>query len=150
MYLTGYPEWNVKTRVAYDNDKKGDKNMGSVTFYYEKLCKKTLAQLYYHKFTEKRDFSNFSITEIENLLRNWNHDNEFYFQCGAVFVMVSAEANEEGSDALNALIGSIPMFEDIIGLNEDTRLNNNQFADDDEERGDFEICEEEIGSTRLF
>lgn len=64
--------------------------------------------------------------------------------------MVSAEANEEGSDALNALIGSIPMFEDIIGLNEDTRLNNNQFADDDEERGDFEICEEKIGSTRLF
>jgi len=40
MYLTGYPEWTVKTRVAYDNDKKGDKNMGSVTFYYEKLCKK--------------------------------------------------------------------------------------------------------------
>ena len=119
-------------------------------FITKNYVKKTLAQLYFHKFTEKRDFSNFSITEIENLLRNWNHDNEFYFQCGAVFVMVSAEANEEGSDALNALIGSIPMFEDIIGLNEDTRLNNNQFADDDEERGDFEICEEEIGSTRLF
>ena len=40
MYLTGYPEWTVKTGVAYGNDKKGDKNMGNVTFYYEKLCKK--------------------------------------------------------------------------------------------------------------
>lgn len=147
----GYPRWTIKTRVAYGNDKKGDKTMGSVTFYYEKLCRKTLAQLYYHKFTGKRDFNDFSIAEIENLLLNWNHDNEFYFQCGAAFAMVSAEANKEGSDALNALIGSIPMFEDIIGLNDNTRFNNNnQFTDDDEERGDFEICEERIGSTRLF
>lgn len=57
---------------------------------------------------------------IENLelrLKSYKHDNEFYFNCGvAVANVIDDIFANGGCDDLNATIGGLTMFRDLIGL----------------------------------
>lgn len=59
-------------------------------------------------------------TPIENLevrLKSYKHDSEFYFNCGIAAANISNDIfSNSGCDDLNAAIGGLAMFRDLIGL----------------------------------
>lgn len=60
-----------------------------------------------------------SIEDLELRLESYNHDREFYFNCGAAAANISNDVFENGGcDELNAVIGGFTMFRDLIGLEE--------------------------------
>lgn len=59
-------------------------------------------------------------TQIEDLelrLKSYDHDNEFYFNCGVAAANISNDIfSNSGCDEFNAAIGGLAMFRDLIGL----------------------------------
>lgn len=49
-----------------------------------------------------------------------NNEKQFYYDAGRTVQAVLNEADKEGVDAFNACIGGLNMFEDFIGLTDDT------------------------------
>ena len=48
------------------------------------------------------------------------NEKQFYYDAGRTVEYVLNEADEEGSDAFNACIGGLNMFDSFIGLEDDT------------------------------
>lgn len=51
--------------------------------------------------------------------KNFN-EKQFYYDAGRTTEYVLNEANKEGCDAFNACIGGLYMFDNFIGIEEDT------------------------------
>ena len=59
------------------------------------------------------------IGDLELRLKSHDHDNEFYFNCGVAAANVSNDIFENGGcDDLNAAIGGLAMFRDLIRLDD--------------------------------
>lgn len=57
------------------------------------------------------------IEDLELRLKSYDHDNEFYFNCGVAAANISNDIfSNSGCDDLNAAIGGFAMFRDLIGL----------------------------------
>ena len=57
------------------------------------------------------------IEDLELKLKAFNHDNNFYFNCGIAASNVANDICMNGSfDEMNAMIGGLSIFEDLIGL----------------------------------
>ena len=59
------------------------------------------------------------IGDLELRLKSHDHDNEFYFNCGVAAANVSNDIFENGGcDDLNAAIGGLAMFRNLIRLDD--------------------------------
>lgn len=59
------------------------------------------------------------IEDLELRLKSYDHDNEFYFNCGIAVANVSNDISENGScDEMNAMVGGFAMFRDLIELDD--------------------------------
>lgn len=57
------------------------------------------------------------VEDLELRLKAYNHDNNFYFNCGIAASNVANDICVNGScDEMNAMIGGLSMFEDLIGV----------------------------------
>lgn len=57
------------------------------------------------------------IEDLELRLKSYKHDSEFYFNCGIAATKVVNDICMNGScDEINAMIGGLSMFEDLIRL----------------------------------
>lgn len=57
------------------------------------------------------------IEDLELRLKSYDHDNEFYFNCGVAAANVIDDIFENGGcDEFNAAIGGFAIFRDLIGL----------------------------------
>ena len=57
------------------------------------------------------------IEDLELRLKSYDHDNEFYFNCGIAAANITDDIFANGGcDALNAVIGGFAMFRDLIGV----------------------------------
>lgn len=57
------------------------------------------------------------IEDLELRLKSYDHDNEFYFNCGVAAANISNDIfSNSGCDDLNASIGGFAMFRDLIGV----------------------------------
>lgn len=58
-----------------------------------------------------------SVEDLELRLKACDHDNNFYFNCGIAASNVANDICMNGScDEMNAMIGGLSMFADLIGL----------------------------------
>lgn len=90
--------------------------MGSPMWSYEDMVREADRIITYSK---KRD-EDTSIEDLELRLKSYDHDNEFYFNCGIAVANVSNDISENGGcDEFNAAIGGFAMFRDLIGLEEE-------------------------------
>lgn len=59
------------------------------------------------------------IEDLELRLKSYDHDNEFYFNCGIAVANVSNDICMNGScDEMNAMVGGFAMFRDLIELDD--------------------------------
>ncbi len=57
------------------------------------------------------------IEDLELRLKSYDHDNEFYFNCGVAATNIFNDiCSNSGCDDLNAAIGGFAMFRDLIGV----------------------------------
>lgn len=57
------------------------------------------------------------IDQIEKRIRSYEHDSEFYFNCGqACGNIINDILSNEGTDSFNAALGGFSMFKDLVGL----------------------------------
>lgn len=57
------------------------------------------------------------IEDLELRLKSYDHDNEFYFNCGVAAANIFNDIfSNSGCDDLNAAIGGFAMFRDLIGV----------------------------------
>lgn len=90
--------------------------MGSPMWSYEDMVREADRIITYSK---KRD-EDTSIEDLELRLKSYDHDNEFYFNCGIAAANITDDIFANGGcDALNAAIGGFAMFRDLIGLEEE-------------------------------
>lgn len=69
-------------------------------------------------YSKKRD-EDTSIEDLELRLKSYDHDNEFYFNCGIAAANITDDIFANGGcDALNAVIGGFAMFRDLIELDD--------------------------------
>lgn len=89
--------------------------MGSLNNSYRKICFESYCLFY----DNAKINQNISLEEIEKILQNMEHDNKFYYKCGVAAEKVFNEILQtEGCDTINASIGGLDMFENLIGLND--------------------------------
>ena len=87
--------------------------MGSPMWSYEDMVREADRIITYSK---KRD-EDTSLEDLELRLKSYDHDNEFYFNCGIAAANITDDIFANGGcDALNAVIGGFAMFRDLIGL----------------------------------
>lgn len=59
------------------------------------------------------------IEDLELRLKSYDHDNEFYFNCGVAAANISNDIfSNGGCDELNVAIGGFAMFRDLIELDD--------------------------------
>lgn len=89
--------------------------MGSPMWSYEDMVREADRIITYSK---KRD-EDTSIEDLELRLKSYDHDNEFYFNCGIATANITDDIFANGGcDALNATIGGFAMFRDLIELDD--------------------------------
>ena len=89
--------------------------MGSPMWSYEDMVREADRIITYSK---KRD-EDTSIEDLELRLKSYDHDNEFYFNCGIAAANITNDIFANGGcDALNAVIGGFAMFRDLIELDD--------------------------------
>lgn len=89
--------------------------MGSPMWSYEDMVREADRVITYRN---KRD-EDTSIEDLELRLKSYDHDNEFYFNCGIAAANITDDIFANGGcDDLNAAIGGLTMFRDLIGLEE--------------------------------
>lgn len=89
--------------------------MGSPMWSYEDMVREADRIITYSK---KRD-EDTSIEDLELRLKSYDHDNEFYFNCGIAAANITDDIFANGGcDALNAVIGGFAMFRDLIELDD--------------------------------
>lgn len=87
--------------------------MGSPMWSYEDMVREADRIITYSK---KRD-EDTSIEDLELRLKSYDHDNEFYFNCGIAAANITDDIFANGGcDEFNAAIGVFEMFRDLIGL----------------------------------
>lgn len=60
------------------------------------------------------------VEDLELRLKACDHDNNFYFNCGIAVSNVASNICMNGScDEINAMIGGLNMFADLIGLEDE-------------------------------
>jgi hypothetical protein len=60
------------------------------------------------------------VEDLELRLKAFDHDNNFYFNCGFAASNVASNICMNGScDEMNAMIGGLSMFGDLIGLEDE-------------------------------
>jgi len=60
------------------------------------------------------------VEDLELRLKACDHDNKFYFNCGIAASNVANDICINGScDEMNAMLGGLSMFEDLIGLEDE-------------------------------
>ena len=60
------------------------------------------------------------VEDLELWLKACEHDNSFYFNCGIAASNVANDICMNGScDEMNAMLGGLSMFEDLIGLEDE-------------------------------
>lgn len=60
------------------------------------------------------------VEDLELRLKACDHDNNFYFNCGFAASNVASNICMNGScDEINAMIGGLSMFGDLIGLEDE-------------------------------
>lgn len=61
-----------------------------------------------------------TVEDLELRLKVCDHDNNFYFNCGiAASNVVNTICMNGSCDEMNAMIGGLSMFEDLIGLEDE-------------------------------
>ena len=89
--------------------------MGSPMWSYEDMVREADRIITYSK---ERD-EDTSIEDLELRLKSYDHDNEFYFNCGIAAANITDDIFANGGcDALNAIIGGFAMFRDLIELDD--------------------------------
>ena len=89
--------------------------MGNPKWSYEDMVREADRIITYSK---KRD-EDTSIEDLELRLKSYDHDNEFYFNCGIAAANITDDIFANGGcDALNAVIGGFAMFRDLIELDD--------------------------------
>ena len=64
------------------------------------------------------------VKDLELRLKACDHDNNFYFNCGIAVSNVVKDICMNGScDEMNAMIGGLSMFEDLIGLEDEYKYD---------------------------
>lgn len=87
--------------------------MGSPMWSYEDMVREADRIITYSK---KRD-EDISIEDLELRLKSYDHDNEFYFNCGIAAANITDDIFANGGcDEFNAAISGFEMFRDLIGL----------------------------------
>ena len=87
--------------------------MGSPMWSYEDMVREADRIITYSK---KRD-EDTSLEDLELRLKSYDHDNEFYFNCGIAAANITDDIFANGGcDEFNAAIGGFEMFRDLIGL----------------------------------
>mgnify|MGYP004532950725 CR=1 FL=1 len=60
------------------------------------------------------------VKDLELRLKTCKHNNEFYFKCGIAATKVVNDICTNGScDEMNAMLGGLSMFENLIGLEDE-------------------------------
>lgn len=99
--------------------------MGCPDKYYKRALKCFAYMMAYEEDTElAKELSNEESEEKleEFILDKKNHCDEkrFYYNAGMVSRFVLDEAENDGIDGFNACIGGLNMFDNFIGLEDDT------------------------------
>lgn len=57
------------------------------------------------------------INQIEKRIKGYEHNSEFYFNCGLACGNVMNDIlSNEGTDSFNAALGGFSIFRDLVGL----------------------------------
>ncbi len=87
--------------------------MGDPNWSYEKMVRE-LDRL---TTNSKKIDETTSIDQIEKRIRGYEHNSEFYFNCGLACGNVMNDIIfNEGTDSFNAALGGFSMFEDLVEL----------------------------------
>ena len=87
--------------------------MGNPNWAYEEMVRE-LDRL---ATNSKRIDETTPIDQIEKRIRSYEHNSEFYFNCGLAYENVMNDIlSKEGTDSFNAALGGFSMFKDLIGL----------------------------------
>lgn len=88
--------------------------MGCPDVHYKIMCQRFVKMIYGRKpFNMSAD-----IEEFEKIIRGMDHTPDYYFNAGSVARGYLDEIHENG-DAVNAYIGGLNDFCQLIGLDED-------------------------------
>lgn len=89
--------------------------MGDPNWAYEEMTRE-LDRL---ATNSKRIDETTPINQIEKRIRGYEHNPEFYFNCGLACGNVMNDILfNDGTDSFNAALGGFSMFKDLIGLDE--------------------------------
>ena len=87
--------------------------MGNPNWAYEEIVRESDRLI----TNSKRIDETTSIDQIEKRIRSYEHNPEFYFNCGLACGNVMNDIiSNEGTDSFNAALGGFSMFRDLIGL----------------------------------
>lgn len=89
--------------------------MGNPRWSYNEIIREA-----YRIITEsKKVDEDTPIEDLELRLKSYDHDNEFYFNCGIAASNVTNDICMNGScDEMNAMVGGFAMFRDLIELDD--------------------------------
>ena len=87
--------------------------MGNPNWSYEKMVRE-LDRLV---INSKRIDETTPIDQIEKRIKGYEHNSEFYFNCGIACGNVMSDIiSNEGTDSFNAALGGFSMFIDLVEL----------------------------------
>ena len=88
--------------------------MGNPKWSYDDMVREAYRVVNWDKKVDE------SVEELELRLKACDHDNNFYFNCGIAASNVANDICMNGScDEMNAMIGGLSMFKDLIGLEDE-------------------------------
>lgn len=89
--------------------------MGNPKWSYDDMVREAYRVVNWNKKVDECS----EVEELELRLKACEHDNNFYFNCGVAASNVANDICMNGScDEMNAMIGGLSMFKDLIGLEE--------------------------------
>lgn len=87
--------------------------MGNPNWSYEKMVRE-LDRL---TTNSKKIDETTSIDQIEKRIRGYEHNSEFYFNCGKSYGNVMNDIlSNDGMDSFNVALGGFSMFKDLVEL----------------------------------
>ena len=103
----------------------GGFGMGCPSIYYKRVLQCFSHALVYteNKNLAKELLNEKSVEKLETFILDKKksiNEKQFYYNAGRATEYVLNEADEEGCDAFNACIGGLGMFDNFIGLEDDT------------------------------
>ena len=90
--------------------------MGNPNWAYEEMVRESDRLI----TNSKRIDETTSLDQIEKRIRSYEHNSEFYFNCGlACGNVINDIISNEGTDSFNAALGGFSMFRDLVGLEDE-------------------------------